>query len=59
MLTLEEIVKRLETRNMSKIARDIGVTGAYLSAIKNGKKINPSYETIKKLSEALSDEKNN
>ena len=56
MLTLEEIQERLSDRNLSEVARRIGVTGAYLSAIKRGVKVNPSYEMIKKLSEALSNE---
>jgi len=56
MMTLEQIRKKLEGKNMSEIARRIGVTGAYLSAIKRGDKLNPSYEVIKKLSEALRDE---
>jgi len=56
MMSLEEIREQLHKRNMSEVARNIGVTSAYLSAIKRGVKINPSYETIKKLSEALKDE---
>lgn len=56
MMSLEQIQEKLKEKNMSEIAREIGVTGAYLSAIKRGVKVNPSYETIKKLSEALKDE---
>lgn len=59
MHTLDEIVKQLQGRNHSKIARKAGVTRAYVNAIANGKHLNPRYETVKKLSEALDDEDNN
>ena len=55
MMSLEEIREQLNKRNMSEVAREIGVTSAYLSAIKRGVKVNPSYDTVKKLSEALKD----
>ena len=55
MMSLEEIREKLNKRNMSEVAREIGVTSAYLSAIKRGVKVNPSYDTVKKLSEALKD----
>jgi transcriptional regulator with XRE-family HTH domain len=42
---------------MSEVARAVGVTSAYLSAIKRGIKVNPSYATVKKLSEVLNDSK--
>lgn len=53
MLTLEQIIKKLEDRNLSEVARRVGLTGAYLSAIQRGVKVNPSYETVKKLSDYL------
>ena len=55
MHTLEEIVKQLQGKNHSEIARRAGVTRAYVNAIAKGKHLNPRYETIKKLSEALSE----
>jgi len=58
MHTLEEIVKQLQGKNHSEIARKAGVTRAYVNAIANGKHLNPRYETIKKLSKALEDENN-
>lgn len=57
MMSLEQIQEELKERNMSEIAREVGVTGAYLSAIKRGVKVNPSYETVKKLSDALRSKK--
>lgn len=55
MHTLDEIVKQLQGKNHSEIARKAGVTRAYVNAIANGKHLNPRYETIKKISEALSE----
>ena len=51
MLTIEEIRVKLSDRNLAEVARRIGVTRAYLSAICNGK--SAGYETIKKLSDYL------
>lgn len=56
MMTLEQIKKKLKGRNYSEVARRAGITRAYVSAIMAGKHLNPRYETIKKLSEALEDE---
>lgn len=53
MRTLDEIIEQLQGKNHSEIARKAGVTRAYVNAIANGKHLNPRYETIKKLSEAL------
>lgn len=53
MLTIEEIKEKLKDRNLTEVAKNIGVTGAYLSAIRNGTKLNPSYEVVKKLSDYL------
>lgn len=55
MHTLDEIVKQLQGKNHSEIARKAGVTRAYVNAIANRKHLNPRYETIKKISEALSE----
>lgn len=56
MMTLEDIKKKLEGKNYSEVARKAGITRAYVSAIMAGKHLNPRYETIKKLSEVLSDD---
>lgn len=53
MLTLEQIKKELGDKNLSEVARRVGLTGAYLSAITRGVKVNPSYQTVKKLSDYL------
>lgn len=53
MLTLEQIKKELGDKNLSEVGRRVGLTGAYLSAIVRGVSKNPSYETIKKLSDYL------
>ena len=57
MMSLEQIREQLSKRNMSEVARAVGVTSSYLSAIKRGIKVNPSYATVKKLSEVLNDSK--
>lgn len=53
MLKLEQIIERLKDRNLSAVARAIGVTPAYLSAICRGVTTNPSYEMVKRLSDYL------
>lgn len=53
MMTIEEIREALQGKNYAEIARKTNLTRAYISAISNGKHLNPRYETIKKLSEAL------
>lgn len=53
MLKLEEIIQRLQDRNLSAVARAIKVTPAYLSAICRGVTTNPSYEMVKRLSDYL------
>lgn len=53
MLSIEEIKKRLEDKNLSEVARRLGITPAYLSAIARGAKKNPSYQVMKKLSDYL------
>lgn len=50
MMSLEDIRKKLNAENMSKIARQVGLTSAYLSAIRRGIKTNPSYDVVRKLS---------
>lgn len=50
-MTLEEIKQKLSDRNLSEIARRIGVTRAYLSAIKTG--------VIVKLSDSMNEKLTN
>lgn len=59
MLTLEKIKQKLEDKNLSVVARRIGLTPAYLSAICRGTAKNPSYAVIKKISEYLDGENDN
>lgn len=53
MMTIEQVQEKLKDRNLTEVAKSIGVTSAYLSAIRKGVKVNPSYEVIKKLSDYL------
>lgn len=39
MLTIEEIRRELQDRNLSVVAKNIGVTRTYLSNIRNGRVI--------------------
>lgn len=53
MLTLDEIKQRLSDRNISAVAKSVGMTRQFISAVKTGKAPNPSYDTVKKLSDYL------
>ncbi|AKA61234.1 hypothetical protein [Pseudoalteromonas phage H103] len=50
MMTLEQIIKRLEHANLSKIAEAVGTSRANMYNLKH-QKVNPSYELVKKLSD--------
>lgn len=52
MLTLDQIIEKLNDRNLSKVADTVGVSRATMSNLKN-RKVNPSYELVKKLSDYL------
>ena len=52
MLTIEQIADRMSDRNLAEVARRLGVTRAWLSAIINGK-AKPSYDMLLKISEYL------
>jgi transcriptional regulator with XRE-family HTH domain len=52
MLTLDQIIEKLNDRNLSKVADAVGVSRATMSNLKN-RKVNPSYELVKKLSDYL------
>jgi hypothetical protein len=54
MLTLEQIIDQLDDRNLSKVAREVGLSTNTLWRIKHnvaGEKV--SYETVKILSDYL------
>lgn len=54
MQPLEKIIASLnKCDNLSEVARKAGLTRAYVSAIAKGKHMNPRYETLVKLNEAL------
>lgn len=53
ILTLEQIIQRLQLANLSKVAKATGLSRQYISGILNGANTNPSYNVMKKLSEAL------
>lgn len=58
MLKIEEIRKRLLDRRLAMVADSTGIHYATIHAIRNGKVTNPSYETVRLLSEYLEDDKN-
>ena len=53
LLSLPEIQRRLEDRNLSEVARRVGMTRQQVWSIASGLNTNPSYETIKRLSDYL------
>lgn len=53
MLTLEQIRKHLEDRNLSEVSRRTGVGYANLHAIYTGVRRNPTYQVLKALSDYL------
>lgn len=52
-MTIEQIVKALQDRNLKEVARQTGIHHVTLSRIKNGHHTNPRYETVVKLAEYL------
>lgn len=55
MLTIEEIRERLQDRRLAMVADTTGIHYATLQAIRIGKVTNPSYDTVKALSDYLED----
>lgn len=53
MLTLDEILKKLEDRNRMEVARRVGIPYSTLSAIASKRATDPHYSTLKKLSDYL------
>jgi len=53
LLKLEEIVKRLEDRNLKLVAERTGLAHQTLYRIRNGQVTSPNYETVTILSEYL------
>lgn len=52
MLTLEQILEKLEDRNLTKVAEKTGIHSNVLYRLTKDKS-QPKYETIKKLSDYL------
>ena len=53
MLDLDEIIEKLADRNISEICRRLNLSKGGMSDIINRKKTNPTYKTLKKLSDYL------
>ena len=53
MLDINEIIKRLSDRNLKKVSEECGMAYDTVWRIANGKSKQPSYVTIKKLSDYL------
>lgn len=54
MITIDELQGKLKAHNnLSEVARRAMVTRSYLSALANGKKLNPTYATMENIIKAL------
>ena len=53
MLTIEEVKSRLSDRNLKEVSRRTGISYANLYAIGTGRRKNPTYRVIAKLSDYL------
>jgi len=54
MLTLEQIIEKLDDKNLTQVAKKVGLSPQTLWRIKNGTTgENVSYETVKVLSDYL------
>ena len=53
MLNLDEIKAGLEDRNVEKVSACTGIHRNTIAAIRNGKNANPTYATMKLLSDYL------
>jgi transcriptional regulator with XRE-family HTH domain len=53
MLTLDQIREKLQDRRLSVVSEACGISHSYLHLIVNGKRVNPTYEVVKKLSDYL------
>ena len=55
MLTLEQIIDRLKDRNLTRVSEATEISVSYLSLIRSGKRDDPGYSTVKKLSDYLTE----
>lgn len=59
MLNLRQIKKKLSDRNLKEVSRQTGVNYGTIFNIATGQNKNPTYKTIKQLSDYLEDKNNN
>lgn len=57
-MTLQQVITELKLRrsrgvNFSRLGSDMGITGAYLAAIRDGKRLNPSWSMVNRISDHL------
>ena len=55
MKTLQEIRELLAGKNLAKVGREVGLSRAYIQMIATGKRLNPSYSVVKRISDYLED----
>lgn len=53
MLTIEEVIKKLEPMNLSKVSRDTNISYALLWKVVNDKMARAPYDVVKSLSDYL------
>jgi len=58
MKTLEEISEELKNHNFSEVARNVGVTRSYISALASGTRLNPTYELLVKINVYMESQNN-
>ena len=51
MLTLEQVIEKLQDRNVRHVARMTGISYSALCRVRNGQSKMVSYEIVKKLSD--------
>lgn len=51
MLSKQDVIQKLQSINLSQMAKEVGVTRVWLSNLKHGKVPNVSYDMIEKLSD--------
>ncbi len=53
MLTLDQMIKILNTQNLNNVSLATGINYQQIARIKRGADANPTYKTFKKLSDYL------
>jgi len=53
MMTLEDVRRQLQDRNLKAVSRATGLGYSTVYEIKNNKRFNPNYDTYKKLVDYL------